>query len=83
MSICGGYFVRSKEEKEEALKIYAQGTELNPMWDYLVENRIRALVNNNQADEAIGLQKKLIEKRLLTRSYKECIMMIFRVYTGS
>ena len=57
-----GILLEAKEEKEEALKIYAQGTELNPMWDYLVENRIRALVNNNQADEAIALQKNLIEK---------------------
>ena len=32
------------------------------MWDYLVENRVRALVNNNQVDEAIVLQKGLIEK---------------------
>ena len=57
-----GILLEAKEEKEEALKIYSQGTELNPMWDYLVENRIRALVNNNQTDEAIALQKGLIEK---------------------
>jgi TolB-like protein/class 3 adenylate cyclase/Tfp pilus assembly protein PilF len=57
-----GILLEAKEEKEEALKVYNRGTELNPMWDYLVENKIRALVNNNQIDEAIALQKGLIEK---------------------
>jgi hypothetical protein len=59
-----------------------QGTELNPMWDYLVENRIRALVNNNQTDEAIALQKKLIEKRQLILHYKKFTTKIFPGYTG-
>jgi len=57
-----GILLEAKEEKDEALKVYARGTELNPMWDYLVENRIRALVNNNQVDEAIAMQKALVEK---------------------
>lgn len=54
--------LEAKEEKEEALKIYSRGSEINPMWDYLVQNRIRALVNNNQPEEAITLQKGLIAK---------------------
>jgi TolB-like protein/Tfp pilus assembly protein PilF len=66
-----GILLEAKEEKEEALKIYSRGTELNPMWDYLVENRIRALVNNNQADEAIALQKGLIEKASVDPSLKK------------
>ncbi len=66
-----GILLEAKEEKEEALKIYVQGTELNPMWDYLVENRIRALVNNNQNDEAIALQKKLIEKAAVDPSLQK------------
>jgi TolB-like protein/class 3 adenylate cyclase len=57
-----GILLEAKEEKEEALKVYSRGTDLNPMWDYLVQNRIRALINNNQNDEAIALQKGLIEK---------------------
>jgi len=57
-----GILLEAKEEKEEALKVYNRGTDLNPMWDYLVENRIRALVNNNQVDEAIAMQKALVEK---------------------
>jgi len=44
---------------------------LNPMWDYLVENRIRALVNNNQVDEAIALQKKLIDKAAVDPGYQK------------
>ena len=76
-----GILLEAKEEKEEALKIYAQGTELNPMWDYLVENRIRALVNNNQADEAIGLQKKLIDKAavdpVLQKMYYEDLSRLY------
>jgi len=66
-----GILLEAKEEKEEALKIYMQGTELNPMWDYLVENRIRALVNNNQPDEAITLQKKLIDKAAVDPSLQK------------
>ena len=56
--------LESKGEHDEALKIYDQGGEINPMWDYLVQNKIRALVNNNNKDEAIKLQRKLIEKAL-------------------
>jgi TolB-like protein len=66
-----GILLEAKEEKEEALKTYVQGTELNPMWDYLVENRIRALVNNNQSDEAIALQKKLIDKAAVDPSLQK------------
>jgi len=76
-----GILLEAKEEKEEALKIYARGTELNPMWDYLVENRIRALVNNNQVDEAIALQKNLIEKAVvdptLQKTYYEDISRLY------
>jgi len=54
--------LESKGEHDEALKVYDHGGEVNPMWDYLVQNKIRALVNNNNKDEAIKLQKKLIEK---------------------
>lgn len=53
--------LESKGEHEEALKVYDQGNELNPMWDFLLENKVRALANNNK-DEAILLVKSLIEK---------------------
>ncbi len=54
--------LEAKEEKEEAAKIYDKGSEVNPVWDYLMENRVRALANNNNQTEAIRLQKHLIEK---------------------
>jgi tetratricopeptide (TPR) repeat protein len=66
-----GILLEAKDEKEEALKVYARGTELNPMWDYLVQNRIRALVNNNHVDEAIALQKGLIDKAVVDPSLKK------------
>jgi TolB-like protein/class 3 adenylate cyclase/lipoprotein NlpI len=54
--------LEAKGEREEALKIYDQGTEVNPMWDFLAHNKIKALANNNNKEEAILQQKKLIEK---------------------
>ncbi|MES1198164.1 MAG: adenylate/guanylate cyclase domain-containing protein [Chitinophagaceae bacterium] len=53
--------LESKGETEEALKIYNKGSELNPMWDFLLENKLRALANNNK-EEAIRCIKNLIEK---------------------
>jgi TolB-like protein/class 3 adenylate cyclase/Flp pilus assembly protein TadD len=54
--------LEAKGEQEEALNIYNQGSEVNPSWDYLIQNKIRALANSNNQEEAIGLQKGLIEK---------------------
>jgi tetratricopeptide (TPR) repeat protein len=54
--------LESKGEQEEALKIYNQGAEVNPMWDYLTENQIRAMAYLNNRDEAIRLQLDLVEK---------------------
>jgi TolB-like protein/class 3 adenylate cyclase/Flp pilus assembly protein TadD len=54
--------LEAKGEQEEALLIYNQGSEINPAWDYLIQNRIRALANSNNKEEAIRLQKELIEK---------------------
>ncbi len=53
--------LESKGEHEEALKVYNEGNELNPMWDFLLENKVRALANNNK-EEAILLGKTLIKK---------------------
>ncbi|TAL44060.1 MAG: hypothetical protein EPN92_09365 [Chitinophagaceae bacterium] len=68
--------LEAKGEREEALKIYNQGSEVNPMWDYLTKNKIKALANNNNAEEAVRLQKGLIEKaahdpELLKKRYAE------------
>ena len=54
--------LEAKEEKEEAIKIYDKGSEVNPVWDYLMQNKVRALANSNNQEEAIRLQRHLIEK---------------------
>lgn len=54
--------LEAKGEQEEALNIYNLGSEVNPSWDYLIQNKIRALANSNSQEEAIRLQKELIEK---------------------
>lgn len=53
--------LESKGENEEALNIYNKGSEINPMWDFLIENKVRALANSNK-EEAIRCLKNLIEK---------------------
>jgi TolB-like protein/class 3 adenylate cyclase len=54
--------LEAKEELVEAAEIYDQGSELNPAWDYLLQNKIRALANRNNREEALMLEKSLIEK---------------------
>jgi adenylate cyclase len=54
--------LESKGEHEEALRIYDHGSELNPMWDFLLGHKVRALANKNSKEEAIRLLKNLIEK---------------------
>jgi len=54
--------LEAKEEREAAIKIYNIGNEINPLWDYLIQNKIRVLANNNNEEEAIQLQNHLIEK---------------------
>ncbi|HEX7845211.1 MAG TPA: adenylate/guanylate cyclase domain-containing protein [Chitinophagaceae bacterium] len=56
-----GLLLEGKGEREEAQKMYDEGSGLNPMWDYLAENKMRALANTNH-EEAANLQKRLIEK---------------------
>jgi TolB-like protein/class 3 adenylate cyclase/tetratricopeptide (TPR) repeat protein len=63
--------LEAKGDKDEALRIYELGSEINPMWDYLTENKIRALANNNQPEEAISLQLRLIEKASVDRSLQQ------------
>jgi adenylate cyclase len=56
-----GILLEGKGEREEALRMYDEGSGMNPMWDYLIENKVRALANSNP-EEVIRLQRKLIEK---------------------
>ncbi len=68
--------LQAKGEHEAALKVYDQGAEINPMWDFLMKNKVMALVNMNNKDAAVALQQSLIEKAshdtpLLRRRYAE------------
>jgi tetratricopeptide (TPR) repeat protein len=54
--------LEAKEETEDAIEIYNKGSEINPAWDYLLQNKIRALANANSPVEAFRLQIELIEK---------------------
>ena len=54
--------LEGKDEKAEAMEVYEKGSEINPEWDYLMRNRIRALANARDQQESIRLLTHLIEK---------------------
>lgn len=56
----------AKGENKQALTIYEQGTEVNPMWDYLAQNRVRAMANDNNIEETVNLLKGMVEKAAYT-----------------
>lgn len=73
--------LEGKGEVEEALKIYNTGNSINPGWDYLIANKVRCLVNAGKQEEAIHLQKLLIEKNAFEPEIqKEYISDLARLY---
>lgn len=54
--------LQAKGDNEEALKVYDQGIEINPMWDFLLKNKVIALVSLNRGEEAVALQLTRVEK---------------------
>jgi adenylate cyclase len=54
--------LQAKGDHEGALKVYDQGIEINPLWDFLLKNKIMALVNMNNTDAALELQHDRIAK---------------------
>ena len=54
--------LQAKGDHEGALKIYDQGIEINPLWDFLLKNKIMALVNLNNMEAAMKLQQDRIAK---------------------
>ncbi len=54
--------LQAKGDHEEALKMYDLGIEINPMWDFLLKNKVMALVNMNKEEEAVALQLVRIKK---------------------
>ena len=72
--------LEAKGDNEQALEVYNKGSEINPMWDYLLQNKIRLLANLNSKIEAISLQNKLIEKAahdpvLLAKRYADLSLL--------
>jgi adenylate cyclase len=54
--------LEAKGEIEAAIELYQEGSQLNQLWIYLQQNKIRALANKNNQEEVIALQKALIER---------------------
>jgi TolB-like protein/class 3 adenylate cyclase len=54
--------LQGKGENEAALSVYEQGAGVNPMWDFLLKNKVIALANNNNREAAIALQEDLVAK---------------------
>lgn len=54
--------LQAKGDHEGALQIYDKGIELNPFWDFLLRNKIVALVSLNNYEAAIALQEERILK---------------------
>ncbi|HQV55308.1 MAG TPA: adenylate/guanylate cyclase domain-containing protein [Chitinophagaceae bacterium] len=54
--------LEGKSEKDLANEIYIKGMEINPEWEYLMQSRVKALMNTGNHEEAIKLQKHLIDK---------------------
>ena len=54
--------LEAKGENDEALSIYNKGNDINPMWDYLLQNKVRLLANMNNKEAAYAVQRSLITK---------------------
>ncbi len=54
--------LQAKGDHEGALKVYDQGIEINPLWDFLLKNKILALASMNNTDAALELQRDRIAK---------------------
>jgi tetratricopeptide (TPR) repeat protein len=54
--------LQGKGEHEAALNIYEQGIDINPMWDFLLKNKVMALATINNREAALALQEQLVAK---------------------
>jgi adenylate cyclase len=54
--------LEAKGELEEAAVIYNKGCELNQLWIYLTQNRVRSLANSGNQEEVIFLQRSLVDR---------------------
>ncbi len=54
--------LQAKGEHEAALGVYEQGISINPMWDFLLKNKVMALAHLNHTEAAIALQEDRVAK---------------------
>lgn len=74
--------LQAKGENEESIKIYDQGISINPVWDFLLRNKVMALANMNNSEAALKLQQERIQKAAhepeqLSRLYTELSKLYF------
>lgn len=55
--------LQAKGDNEAALKVFDQGIEINPVWDFLLKNKVMLLTNMNNMEEAVALQEERIRKQ--------------------
>ena len=54
--------LQAKGDNEGALKVYDQGIEINPVWDFLHKNKVMVLANMNNVEAAVQLQQERINR---------------------
>lgn len=54
--------LQAKGDNEGALKVYDQGIEVNPVWDFLHKNKVMVLANMNNVEAAVQLQQERIDR---------------------
>jgi TolB-like protein/lipoprotein NlpI len=56
--------LQAKGDNEGALRIFNQGIEINPVWDFLLKNKVMLLANMNNMEEAVAVQQERINKAI-------------------
>ncbi|MBP6590269.1 MAG: hypothetical protein KA229_09195 [Chitinophagaceae bacterium] len=56
--------LQAKGDNEGALQVYDQGIEINPVWDFLLKNKVILMANMNNLEAAVALQEERISKFL-------------------
>lgn len=54
--------LQAKGNNDEALNIYNRGIEINPLWDFLLKNKVMLLASMNNTEAAVALQQERITK---------------------
>lgn len=54
--------LQARGDNEGALQVYDQGIEINPVWDFLLKNKVILMANMNNMEAALALQEERISK---------------------